>query len=160
MINDAVQTYPGTDFFKLDNFMTDDQRALRDRIRAYVEETVKPNITPYWDRAEFPWEVVKPLKDLGIMGGLIRGWGSAGLDPLEMGLSMYELARGDGSVSTFYGVQSGLAMSSVGLLGNNEQRERWLPRMAELELIGAFGLTETEGRLQRSRHPNPCHPRR
>lgn len=142
MINDAVKTYEGFDFFKLDNFMTDDQRALRDRVRAYVEEVVKPNITPYWEAAEFPREVVMPMKDLGILGGLIRGWGSAGLDPLEMGLVMYELAKGDGSVSTFYGVQSGLAMSSVGLLGSDEQRERWLPGMSKLELIGGFGLTE------------------
>jgi glutaryl-CoA dehydrogenase len=142
MLNEMVRTYEGFDFFKLDNFMTEDQRALRDRVRAYVEEVVKPNIAPYWDAAEFPREIVMPMKDLGIMGGLIRGWGSAGLDPLEMGLTMYELAKGDGSVSTFYGVQSGLAMSSIGLLGSDEQRERWLPRMATLDLIGAFGLTE------------------
>lgn len=142
MLNDFVKTYEGFDFFKLDNFMTDEQRDLRDRVRTYVEEVVKPNITPYWDRAEFPREVVMPMRDLGIMGGMIRGWGSAGLDPLEMGLVMYELAKGDGSVSTFYGVQSGLAMSSIGLLGSDEQRERWLPGLASLELIGAFGLTE------------------
>lgn len=142
MITDAVKKYDGFDFFKLETFMTDDQRALRDRVRAYVEEVVKPNITPYWDRAEFPREVVMPIKDLGILGGMIRGWGSAGLDPLEMGLTMYELAKGDGSVSTFYGVQSGLAMSSIGLLGSDAQRERWLPGLATLDLIGAFGLTE------------------
>ena len=142
MLNEAVKTYDGFDFYKMDNFMTDEQRELRDRVRAYVEEVVKPNIAPYWDRGEFARELVMPIKDLGILGGMIRGWGSAGLDPLEMGLTMYELAKGDGSVSTFYGVQSGLAMSSIGLLGNDEQRERWLPGMANLELIGAFGLTE------------------
>lgn len=142
MLNDAVQKYEGFDFFKLETFMMDEQRALRDRVRAYVEEVVKPNITPYWDQALFPRELVMPIKDLGILGGMIRGWGSAGLDPLEMGLTMYELAKGDGSVSTFYGVQSGLVMSSIGLLGSDEQRERWLPKLATLELIGAFGLTE------------------
>ncbi len=142
MLNESLKTYEGFDFFHLDNFMTDDQRDLRDRVRAYVEEVVKPNITPYWDRAEFPRELVMPMKDLGIVGGIIRGWGSAGLDPLEMGLTMYELAKGDGSVSTFYGVQSGLAMSTIGFLGSDKQRERWLPGMATLDLIGAFGLTE------------------
>jgi glutaryl-CoA dehydrogenase len=142
MLNDMITQYEGFDFFHLENFMTDDQLAVRDRVRAYVEEVVKPNIAPYWDRAEFPRELVMPLKDLGILGGMIRGWGSAGLDPLEMGLTMYELAKGDGSVSTFYGVQSGLAMSSIGLLGSDEQRERWLPGLATLDLIGAFGLTE------------------
>ncbi|MEO1440285.1 MAG: acyl-CoA dehydrogenase family protein [Chloroflexota bacterium] len=142
MLNEITRTYKGFDFFKLENFMTDSQRELRDRVRTYVEEVVKPNITPYWDRAEFPREIVMPMKDLGIMGGMIRGRGSAGLDPLEMGLVMYELAKGDGSVSTFYGVQSGLAMSSIGFLGSDEQRDRWLPGLANLDLIGAFGLTE------------------
>ncbi len=142
MLQEPTTVYDGFDFYKLDNFMTDEQRALRDRVRAYVEETVKPNIAPYWDRAEFPRHLVQPMADLGIMGGLIRGWGSAGLDTLEMGMTMYELAKGDGSISTFYGVQSGLAMSSIGLLGSDEQRERWLPGLAKLDLIGAFGLTE------------------
>jgi glutaryl-CoA dehydrogenase len=103
---------------------------------------VRPKITPYWERAEFPWEIVMPMTELGIMGGLIRGWGSAGLDPLEVGLVTYEIAKGDGSVGTFFGVQSGLAMTSIGLLGSDEQRERWLPGLAKLEKIGAFGLTE------------------
>jgi glutaryl-CoA dehydrogenase len=77
MLNKLTQTYEGFDFFKLDNFMTDSQRDLRDRVRSYVEETVKPNITPYWDRAEFPRDIVMPMKDLGIMGGMVRlkwGW--------------------------------------------------------------------------------------
>lgn len=143
MLNEQeLATYSGFDFLKLDNFMTDQQRAVRDRVRAYVHETVLPNINPYWDKAEFPRDLVMPIRDLGIIGGVIRGYESAGLDPLEMGLTMFELAKGDGSVSTFYGVHSGLAMSSIGLLGSNEQRERWLPAMARLEKIGAFGLTE------------------
>ncbi len=135
-------TISGFDFLKLDTFLSDTQRATRDRVRAYVQNTVLPNINPYWDKAEFPRDLVMPLRDLGIVGGVIRGFDSAGLDPLEMGLTMFELAKGDGSVSTFYGVHSGLAMGSVGLLGSNEQRERWLPAMARLEKIGAFGLTE------------------
>ncbi|MBZ0292283.1 MAG: acyl-CoA dehydrogenase family protein [Anaerolineae bacterium] len=134
----------GFDFFKLENFMTDQQRNVRDRVREFVQTVVNPKINPYWDRAEFPWEIAHAMKDLGIVGGVIRGWESAGLDPLEMGLVMYELAKGDGSVSTFYGVHSGLAMGSIGLLGSNEQRERWLPAMSQLEKIGAFALTEPE----------------
>lgn len=134
----------GFDYFKLENFMTDQQRAVRDRVRDFVQTVVLPKINPYWDRAEFPWEIAHAMKDLGILGGVIRGWESAGLDSLEMGLVMYELAKGDGSISTFYGVHSGLAMGSIGLLGSNEQRERWLPAMSRLEKIGAFGLTEPE----------------
>lgn len=144
MLNEQTTTLPGFDFFKLENFMADTQKAVRDRVRGYIHDTVLPNINEYWDKAEFPRDIAMPLKDLGIVGGVIRGFGSAGLDPLEMGLVMFELAKGDGSISTFYGVHSGLAMSSIGLLGSNEQRERWLPAMSRLEKIGAFGLTEPQ----------------
>jgi glutaryl-CoA dehydrogenase len=145
MLNDNNQvTTAGFDFFKLDNFLNDEQRAIRDRVREYVQTRIMPEISPYWDRAEFPRELALGLRDLGIIGGVIRGFGSAGLDPLAMGLVKYELAKGDGSINTFYGVHSGLAMGSIGLLGSNEQRERWLPSMSRLEKIGAFGLTEPE----------------
>jgi glutaryl-CoA dehydrogenase len=135
-------TYEAFDMLKLETFLTDKQRDLRNRVREFVQTQVIPNINPYWEAAEFPRDIVMQIKDLGIVGGTIRGWGSAGLDPLEVGLTMYELAKGDGSVTTFYGVHSGLAMASIGFLGSDEQRERWLPAMSRLEKIGAFGLTE------------------
>lgn len=142
----TITDYQGFDFFKLDTFMSDQQKAVRQRVQEYVQNSVLPNINSYWDKAEFPREIAMGLKDLGIIGGLIRGFGSAGLDPLEMGLVMYELSKGDGSICTFFGVHSGLAMGSVGLLGSDAQRERWLPAMSRLEKIGAFGLTEpTQG---------------
>lgn len=136
----------GFDFYKIDTFMTDKQRRVQQAVREFVQTEVLPNINPYWDKGEFPREIAMKLRDIepNIVGGMIRGRGSAGLDPLEMGLVMYELAKGDGSISTFYGVHSGLAMGSVGLLGSDEQRDRWLPGMARLEKIGAFGLTEPD----------------
>ncbi|HEX6387058.1 MAG TPA: acyl-CoA dehydrogenase family protein [Anaerolineae bacterium] len=130
------------DFYQLDTLLSDGQRALRDQVRAYVEDVILPHINPYWERAEFPREMALGLNRLPIMGGMLSGYSCAGLDPLEAGLVRYELARGDGSIGTFYGVHSGLAMGSIGLLGSEAQRERWLPGMARLELIGAFGLTE------------------
>ncbi|MBZ0281829.1 MAG: acyl-CoA dehydrogenase family protein [Anaerolineae bacterium] len=143
---DEKTAYSGLDFFKLDNFLTDKQRDLRNRVQEYVQTTVLPNINPYWENAEFPRDIAMGLRDLGIIGGMIRGYGSAGLDPMEMGLVKYELAKGDGSINTFFGVHSGLAMGSIGLLGSDEQRERWLPAMSHLEKIGAFALTEpTQG---------------
>ncbi len=142
MFTESTQTYESFDYFHVDQFLSKKQRELRLRVREYVEQVVKPNINPYWDRAEFPYEIAMGLRDLGIVGGIIRGHGSAGLDALEAGLVMYELARGDGSISTFFGVQSGLAMTCIGLLGNDDQRARWLPGLARLEKIGAFGLTE------------------
>lgn len=139
-----VLTQPGFDFLKMDTFVMDQQREIRDIVREFVQREVLPNINPYWERAEFPHEIAMKMKDLPIIGGVIRGWGSAGLDPLAMGLVMYELSKGDGSLTTFFGVHSGLAMGSIGLLGSNEQRERWLPAMSRLEKIGAFALTEPE----------------
>jgi glutaryl-CoA dehydrogenase len=135
-------TYAGFDFYQLDSLLTEAQRNVRDQVRAYVEETVWPHINPYWERAEFPRELAFKLKALPIMGGMLHGYGCAGLDPLTKGLIDYELARGDGSISTFFGAHSGLAMGSIGLLGSDEQCERWLPAMAKMEKIGAFGLTE------------------
>lgn len=130
------------DFYKLNSFLNDHQRAIRQQVRAFVEQVVWPNINPHWERAEFPYEMVQQLKNLPIIGGSLQGYGCAGLDPLTAGLVVYELSRGDGSISTFYGVHSGLAMGAIGLLGSEAQRDRWLPAMARLEKIGAFGLTE------------------
>ena len=134
----------GFDYLKLENFLPDEHKALVQDVRTFVRNTVLPKINAYWDKAEFPWEIAMELKQLPILGGMIRGFGSAGLDPMALGMVMYELAKGDGSITTFYGVHSGLAMGSIGLLGNNEQRERWLPAMSRLEKIGAFGMTEPE----------------
>ncbi len=136
--------YTGFDFYKLDSQLSEEQRHLRNQVQTYVEHHVHPYINPYWERAEFPYEIVMGLKDLRIMGGALKGYGCAGLDSLAMGLVACELARRDGSVCTFYIVHSGLAMGSIGLLGSEEQRERWLPKMALLEKIGGFGLTEPE----------------
>jgi glutaryl-CoA dehydrogenase len=139
-----VRTYPGFDFYGIDDRLTARQKATRDRVRAFVNEEVLPYINPYWEKAEFPWEIARKLTEVGILGGPIGTHGGAGLDMVEMGLAMYELAKGDGSITTFYGVHSGLAMGSIALLGSDEQKDRWLPAMMRLEKIGAFGLTEPD----------------
>lgn len=141
-IEKDVRTYTGIDYYGLDEKLTDKQRATRDRIRAFVNEEVLPNINPYWEKAEFPWEIAKKIPELGILGGPIGTHGGAGLDFVEMGLAMYELAKGDGSISTFYGVQSGLTGGSIALLGSEEQKDRWLPDIFSLNKIGSFALTE------------------
>ncbi|MCB0056013.1 MAG: acyl-CoA dehydrogenase family protein [Caldilineaceae bacterium] len=124
--------------------MTDAQRAVRDAVRRYSVDVVRPRINAFWEAAEFPLALALGLRELPIMGGMLQGHGCAGLDALTAGLVRYELARGDGSIGTFYGVHAGLAMGSIGLLGSEAQKERWLPRMAALDLIGAFALTEPE----------------
>jgi glutaryl-CoA dehydrogenase len=131
-----------TDYYLLDNLLTDEQRALRERVRSFMDREVLPIINPYWERAEFPHELVPKLAELGIAGFQIPGYGAPGMSNVTAGLVIMELARGDLSVSTFAGVHSALAMMSIALLGSEEQKQRFLPPMARLEKIGAFGLTE------------------
>jgi glutaryl-CoA dehydrogenase len=132
------------DYYLLDELLTDEARSVRSRVRAFVESDVLPVINDYWDRAEFPWPLVPKLAGLGIVGSTIEGYGCPGLSRLAAGMVTLEMSRGDGSVNTFLGVQSGLAMGSIDLLGSEEQKQRWLPAMATLDLIGAFALTEPD----------------
>jgi len=132
------------DYYLLDELLTDEARDVRDRVRAFVDSDVLPVINDYWDRAEFPWALVPKLAGLGVVGSTIEGYGCPGLSRLAAGMVTVEMSRGDGSVNTFLGVQSGLAMGSINLLGSDEQKQRWLPGMATLDLIGAFALTEPD----------------
>lgn len=132
------------DFFHLDGLLTPDERAVRERVRAFCDEAVIPIIADYWERAEFPFELVPGLAALGLAGGTIKGYGCPGLSHVAVGIGAMELSRGDGSVETFLGVTSGLAMQALAFCGSEEQKQRWLPSMARLELIGAFALTEPE----------------
>ena len=132
------------DYYRLDEHLTDAERAIRDRVRAFGEHEVLPVINDYWERAEFPFELVPKLAELGVAGTTIDGYGCPGMSRLAAGIVSRELARADGSLNTFFAVHSGLAMGSIATLGSDEQRSRWLPPMARLELIGAFALTEPQ----------------
>jgi glutaryl-CoA dehydrogenase len=132
------------DVFLLDQTLSDAEHALRDRVRAYGDEHVLPVINDYWERAEFPFELIAPLAELGVVGTTIEGYGCPGLSRRASGIVARELARADGSLNTFFGVHSGLAMGAISLLGSEAQKQRWLPPMARLETIGAFALTEPE----------------
>ena len=133
-----------TDFYLLDERLTDEERAIRDRLRAFCDREVTPIINGYWERAEFPFELVPKIAELGLAGGVIDGYGCPGMSATAAGLVSMEWARADGSIGTFFGVHSNLAMQSIDMLGSDEQRERWLEPMARLEAIGAFALTEPE----------------
>jgi glutaryl-CoA dehydrogenase len=130
------------DYYLLDEQLTDEERAIRDRVRAFGENEVLPIINDHWERAEFPFELLPKVAALGVAGTTIEGYGCPGMSRLAAGIVSRELSRADGSINTFFGVHSGLAMGSIALLGSEEQRARWLPPMARLELIGAFALTE------------------
>jgi glutaryl-CoA dehydrogenase len=133
-----------SDFYALGATLSEEDQALLRRTRAFLEVEVAPVINDYWVREEFPFQLLPGLAELNIMGLSYRGYGCPGKSTLLDGMMMMELARVDSSMATFRGVHSGLAMGSIYLCGSEEQKQRWLPPMARLEKIGAFGLTEPE----------------
>ena len=133
-----------TDYFFLREQLTEQQLEVLRRVRVFVDDEVLPVIGGYWERAEMPWPLIERLGELGIVGEDIEGYGCPGLDPIASGLVHMELNRGDGSLGTVLGVQAGLAMQSIAMLGSEEQKQRWLPPMARLEKLGAFALTEPD----------------
>ena len=132
----------GTDYYLIEELLTDEEREVRDKVRAFADREVIPIINEYWDKAQFPFELVPKIAELNIAGTTIQGYGCPGISHVAAGLLAVEMARGDGSLNTFFGVHSGLAMSTIEMLGSEEQKEKWLPPMARMEKIGAFGLTE------------------
>ena len=141
MSGDEVIT---SDFYELEALLDDDDRALLHRVRAFMDDEVTPVINEWWTRGQFPRELIPAMAELGIAGTAYRGYGCPGRSSLTDGMIAMELSRGDPSMATFMGVHGGLAMGSIYLCGSEEQKQRWLPPMAAMELIGAFGLTEPD----------------
>ncbi|HEX9037723.1 MAG TPA: acyl-CoA dehydrogenase family protein [Ktedonobacterales bacterium] len=138
----GVTPRQSADYYLIDEMLSEEERGWRDKAREFCDREVIPVAQDYWDRAEFPFELVPKLAAAGLVGGSIQGYGCPGMGAIASGLVAQQMARGDGSFATFFGVHSGLAMSSIAILGSEEQKQRWLPAMARLEKIGAFGLTE------------------
>jgi glutaryl-CoA dehydrogenase len=132
----------GTDYFALDDELTDDERAYWQRTRDFVDQEVLPTINGYWERAEFPWELIEKMKPLGIIGDGIEYQGVPAMSPIAAGLIQQEINRGDGSLGAFLAVTAGLAMRAIAALGSEKQKDHWLPAMARLDSLGAFALTE------------------
>lgn len=132
------------DYFLLDTDLSDADRGLRDRVRAFGQQHILPVINEAWERGELPESVLEPLAELGVVGTYIQGYGCPGLSRQAAGLVAREMGRIDGSINTFLGVHANLGMGSIYLLGNEEQRQRWLPDMAALRKTGAFALTEPD----------------
>ena len=119
-----------------------DELETRDRVRAFVDRRIRPNIAEWFDEARFPVEIVPEMAELGLLGMHLKGYGCAGRSAVEYGLAMQELEAGDSGIRTFVSVQGSLAMSAIAKHGSEEQKTEWLPRMARGEAIGCFGLTE------------------
>src|ERR1700727_692915 len=132
------------DFYHLGHLLTESQRALQLKVRAFMEGEIKPIVNPYWLKGEFPHEIIPRLAALDICGVTYEGYGCPHLPFLMEGILAMEMARVDASIATFFGVQSGLAMGSIYLLGSEPQRQEWLPKLQSFKAIGAFGLTEPE----------------
>jgi len=128
---------PHGDFYDVEGMLSEDERAILNKIRDFMDTKVAPIINDYWVRDAFPFELIEPLKKLDI-GSLNIG----GHSTLLKGLVAMEMARVDASFTTFFGVHTGLAMGTIALLGSEEQKQKWLPPMSRLEIIGCFGLTE------------------
>jgi len=133
---------PDGDFYQVVECLNDAERDTLKQVRAFMEAEVAPVITKYWAEDSFPFEVLPGLRDLKIGGLGYSGYGCRGGSTLLTGFVMMEMARVDASFATFFGVHNGLAIGSIYLGGSEEQRKKWLPPMARLEKIGAFGLTE------------------
>jgi len=133
---------PNTDFYSLYETLAPEELAIIKRVREFMETKVAPVITDYWVRDAFPFDLLPAIKQLGIGGLAIKGYGCAGGSLALLGFVQMEAARVDPSVSTFLGVHGGLAMGSIYIDGSEQQKQKWLPPMARFEKIGCFGLTE------------------
>jgi glutaryl-CoA dehydrogenase len=120
------------DFINASSLLSDGEKEIRDRVRAFVDREVISTSAGYWDKAEFPFDLLPSLAETGISGGSFgEEYGCAGWSNVAYGLAIAELARGSGSLATFLHVQSGLAMAAIYNLGSEEQKQKWLPPMAK-----------------------------
>ncbi len=130
------------DFYDYDLKLTQEERNIQLKVRNFMENEVEPIANEYWNKAQFPMEIIPKLAKLNICGVAYKGYECPDLPFVMEGIIAEEIARVDVSISTFFGVHSGLAMGSIYLCGSEEQKQEWLPKMQRLEAIGAFGLTE------------------
>lgn len=133
-----------TDLLSIDGLLSEDELALRSRVRAFVDRRIRPSIAEWYDEAVFPTEIIPELAELGLLGMHLQGYGCAGRSAVEYGIAAMELEAGDSGLRTFVSVQGSLAMSAIHKHGSEEQKQEWLPRMAAGTAIGCFGLTEPD----------------
>jgi alkylation response protein AidB-like acyl-CoA dehydrogenase len=133
---------PNSDFYEVYETLAPEELATLKRVRTFMEAKVAPVVTKYWVEDAFPFELLPAVKELGIGGLGMKGYGCAGGSLALVGFAQMETARVDPSFATFLGVHNGLAMGSIYIDGSEEQKQQWLPSMARFEKIGCFGLTE------------------
>src|SRR3954467_9488196 len=143
----AMATSPQTPLalFDTESLVADEERAIRDTVRRFVEDKVKPEIAEWYESATIPArDLAKELGALGVLGMHLDGYGCAGTSATAYGLACLELEAGDSGLRSLVSVQGSLAMFGIWKHGSEEQKQEWLPRMAAGEAIGCFGLTEPD----------------
>src|SRR6201995_1687158 len=136
---------PNSDFYEVYETLSAEELATVKRVRAFMESKVAPVITDYWVKDAFPFELLPAVKELGIGGVGMHGYGCAGGSIALLGFVQMEAARIDPSFATFMGVHVGLAMGSIYIDGSEEQKQKWLPQMARFEKIGWVGFDQPLG---------------
>jgi glutaryl-CoA dehydrogenase len=139
-----MPTFEAADFYNLEELLTAEERRTRDDVRGWVEERFLPVVAQHYRDGTFPMELVPELARLNAFGPSIKGYGCAGFGSVETGLIMQELERGDSGLRTFASVQGSLAMMAINLFGSEEQKNFWLPAMAQGTKLGCFALTEPD----------------
>jgi len=141
----ATSRFAGVDFYGLDTLLSEEERAIRDTVRAWVDDNLMPIIGECYIEGRFPRELIPQMAELGFFGAnLPEEYGCAGLNNVAYGLIMQELERGDSGVRSFASVQGALVMYPIYAFGSEDQKKKWLPRLASGQDIGCFGLTEPD----------------
>ncbi|MFN8160988.1 MAG: acyl-CoA dehydrogenase family protein [Solirubrobacterales bacterium] len=132
------------DYLGIDRLLSDEERDIRDTVRAFVRDRVVPNVGEWFEQARLPLELARELGEIGLLGMHLEGYGCAGTSATAYGLACLELEAGDSGVRSLVSVQGSLAMFAIHRWGSEEQKREWLPKMAAGEAIGCFGLTEPD----------------
>ncbi|AXJ09160.1 acyl-CoA dehydrogenase family protein [Arthrobacter sp. PM3] len=141
-MNESSDLLNPSDLLNIDSLFSAEELAMRDKVRSFVDSTIRPNIAAWYEQAVFPVEIIKDMAGLGLLGMHLKGYGCPGRSAVEYGIAAMELEAGDSGLRTFVSVQGSLAMSAIYKHGSEEQKNQWLPRMAAGEVVGCFGLTE------------------
>ncbi len=136
--------YKALDFYNVDELYSDEERMIRDTVRTWVSDRFLPVIEEHNRAATFPMHLIPELGEMGVYGSSLTGYGCAGLSPIASGLICQELERGDSGLRSFVSVQGSLCMFPIWAWGSEEQKQKYLPKMALGQLIGCFGLTEAD----------------